>query len=115
MVPSIPTPILGFSLVGGEVLAAEQCCGGCAGRAGIGHAGQPWQEHCAAAMAGVAPCSCPRCFSALGKLQVRSSLGAASQGELGSSWGFCPFLGVGKALFTPHLSWHGHSLQDCLV
>lgn len=120
VVPSNPSQILGFSLLGGAVLAAEQCCGGRAGRAGAGHAGQPWQGHCAgghlaAAMAGVASCSCSRCFSTLGKLQVRSSLGAASQGDLGCSWGFCPWLGVGRAFFTPHLSLHGHSLQNPLV
>lgn len=86
----VPSPTVRFSLLGGAVLAAEQRCGGCAGRAGAAHAGQPWQEHCAgghlaAAMPGVDSCSCPGCFSALGKLQVRSSLGAASQGELGAS------------------------------
>lgn len=88
MVPSSPSPFLGFSLAGGAVLAAEQCCGGCAGRAGAGHTGQPWQGHCAgghlaAAMPGVASCSRPRCFSALGKLQVRSSPGVS---VLGWEW-----------------------------
>lgn len=120
MVPSSPTPVLGCSLLGGAVLAAEQCRGGRAGRAGAGHTGQLWKEHCAgghpaAALAGVASCSCPRCFSTLGKLQVRNSLGAASQGGLRCSWGFCPCLGVGKALSTPHLSLPGRSLQDSLL
>ena len=126
---------LGFCFLGGAILAAEQCRGGCAGGAGAGHArlgrkrragGQP-----GAAVAGVAFRSRSCRFSSLGKLQVTNPpgacLGAASRGcgvlcGWGAAvnpppccWGFCPCLDVRKAVFTSRLSLHGHSLQGSLV
>jgi len=71
---------LGFCRLGGAVLAAEQCRGGCAGRAGAGRPRLAWKRRAGgqpgAAVAGAAFRARSRRVASLGKLQVTDLPGA---------------------------------------
>lgn len=128
---------MGFCSLGGAVLAAEQCGGGCAGGPGAGRAclgrecragGQPGN-----AVDGVAFRSRSCHFSNLGKLQVTNPagtcLGAALQGcGVLHRWGdalnppalllgFLSLSGSGKGTFhiPPKLVWPQSAGLLCLI